>query len=316
MAYPNVIKPKTLNSAGIQKAHDEARLTRGAVWLGEKTYNCTTGISIDPTAVSLLGAGAVLDFSNADNDIKAVSFNANYPSQSFNYKRGLAQNFSGFTVTRGRQIHVDNSIGLDFTTVSGGDASSTCTVENICVEGFGTGINIGDNAYIQSFRNMSIGNCNYGAFRHPNTINNGENITFFGGSIFGCNRAFQIQGYPEDWHFFGTSFDGNGSICYSDNLVEFHGCHFESWSQITSGKWQFEGDNGARFKFFGGEIALVDWNNGQINSAHPPMPNLFKSWGTGGAYFHLIGMDDPWANHYTQSLCSDASRLLKLTYQN
>lgn len=386
--------PATATSAGIQAAINAAKTAgKGVVWLGSRTYSCDTGLMYDPTSVTILGGGAVLDFSSCTiaatvsaavttNTQTAINVNVtsgtilpwgkfriqigsermfvtnvngnvwtvqrgiedttaaashangatvtvfvNYltarcsdPNPIPNYKREYAHKISGFTI-RGNNPVNGYSVGLFLNSPSEGlgDVAASAVVDGVAIEYCGSGIFLGDNAYICKFRNVSIGWSSVGVERRTFT-NNGENITFEAGAIFNSGRVYTFTGLNQDWRFDGTSFDYNGQIgfAYGGNVtVEFHKCHFESGSGTTTGKWQFELDGAVKLRFVGGGIiSLVDYNNGAVNSSLPPKEYMFMMWGGGGGTVEFVGVDLPPSRDYTVALASDMTKVSQTLMTN
>jgi len=257
------------------------------------TYYINNTVTIDPTHVLLHGNGALINALHSGNAIKLDS------TGSTNYKRAKARHIGEFTV-RGNGNAASNGLLLD--TPTGGDRSTSPSINNVCIENFGVGTRIGENSYLVTLRDVDIGWCATGIQR-LNFANNGEQIKLDGGSIFNGGRAFDFKAPNGELRFFGTSLDYNKQIGYTDTIVEFHGVHFESNSANTTNKRQFEVDNGGSMTFIGGDCGLVDYNGGAINTALPPAPNLFTVWGQGGSYYDF-GLKCNFAQHFTEKLCS------------
>jgi hypothetical protein len=298
--------PAADTSAAINTACAAAKAAGGGtVWLGNRTYTCTSTITCDPSSVSIQGESATLNFSTAGNIVALLLDSSN----SADVKHGHAQSFSGF-ILRGNASGNSSHIAIHLHTPTNGEA--TTNIENVVIEYFGIGILVGSNAYIQTFRGVSIGWCTLCVSRQS-FVNNGENMTFFGCMFFNSGKCLDLRGPNQEWRFYGCSFDYCAQIVYSDApMVEFHGCHFESAASNFSslGNWQssFEGDNNATFRFYGGEIALT---NSQLSQ-----DVVFKSWGTGGAFYEFYGCEMPTSLHYAVALSNDLSRIRQVLVNN
>lgn len=289
-------------SGDVTGATDRVNLAQMATTKGtwilddDAAYYINNTVTIDPTHVYFHGNGSVINALHTGTAIKVDS------TGSTNYKRAKARSIGHFTV-RGNGNAA--SIGVLLDTPSNGDRSSSPVLANMCIENFGVGSRIGANAYLVTYRDVDIGWCGVGLQRLA-FANNGEQIKYDGGSIFNGVRAFWFGANNGELRFFGTSLDYNQQIGYTDAIVEFHGVHFESGSNQTTLKRQFEVDNGGTMSFFGGDCGLVDWNNGQINQTKPPSDYLFWAWGQGGAYYDF-GLRCNFKQHYKVALCNTSN---------
>jgi len=296
--YPDkYIKASGDTTGATDRANLAQMATTKGTWIlddDDAAYYINNTVTIDPTHIYFQGNGSVINALHTGTALKIDS------TGSTNYKRAKARQIGHFTVRGNGNA---SSIGILLDTPSGGDRSSSPVLSNICIENFGVGSRIGANAYLVTYRDVDIGWCGVGLQRLT-FANNGEQIKYDGGSIFNGNgRAFHFASSNGELRFFGTSFDYNNQIGYSDSIVEFHGPHFESNSARTTNRWQFEVDNGGTMSFFGGDCGLVDWNNGLIHPTLPPASHLFMVWGQGGAYYDY-GLKCNFPQHYKVALCN------------
>jgi len=289
------IKPSGDITGATDTARINAALSQKGTFIFDDNgdYSTNNTVTIDPTSVYFQGNGSVF---NAKHNGVAFKIDS---TGSTNYKRAKGRSIGDFAV-RGNGSATSNGLLLD--TPIGGDRSSSPSINNVCIENFNVGVKIGTNAYLVTLRDVDIGWCATGLQRLVFS-NNGEQILYEGGSIFNGGRAFWFGAPNGELRLVGTSLDYNQQIGYTDAIVEAHGCHFESGSNQTTLKRQFEVDNGGTMTFIGGDCGLVDWNGGAINLAKPPAPNLFTVWGQGGAYYDY-GLKCNFAQHFTDKLCN------------
>lgn len=116
--------------------------------------------------------------------------------------------------------------------------TSDLNIENLTVRGFQSCITVtGPNSYLLQFTNLHCGVAWFRGFAWTASSNSGENIQFFGGSIYNCiNTAGTAQGVyvaptasSVELTFNGTSFDYN-DVDVSQNLgnVTLNECHMEN----------------------------------------------------------------------------------------
>lgn len=116
--------------------------------------------------------------------------------------------------------------------------TSDLNIVNLTVRGFQSSITVtGPNSYLLQFTNLHCGVAWFRGFAWTASSNSGENIQFFGGSIYNCiNTAGTAQGVyiaptasSVELTFNGTSFDYN-DVDVSQNLgnVTLNECHMEN----------------------------------------------------------------------------------------
>jgi len=304
------IKPSGDITGATDTARINAALSQKGTFIfddnGDYTLNNT--VPIDPTSVYFQGNGAKFNISG-----QAIATAFLFDSTgSVNYKRASGRAIENFVVIGSQNSSLENK-ALRLNTPTGGDRSTSAVFRNICTEGFGNPIFIGANAYCNSFENLSIRNYTNVGILRSSFNNNGESIAFSRCTIFNGARAFWFAGPNGELIFDQCRFDYNQQVGYSDAIVEFHGVHFESGSNQTTLKRQFEVDNGGTMSFFGGDCGLVDWNGGEINLAKPPAPNLFTVWGQGGAFYNYGLKIASEKQHFTDKLCNVENGVFKPT---
>jgi hypothetical protein len=140
------------------------------------------GLQFDGACVGLVSNGATLDASGL-GAAAAITVNRPQPQSPF-----------GENVPPWNGVHVigpgasTNTIGL---LVQAG----AVIFDQLNVSNFGVGVPFGNNAFLDRFEAPMIFSCRT-AFSFPSGANGtaGENITFEGGSIFGCQVGFNSNG--------------------------------------------------------------------------------------------------------------------------
>lgn len=288
--------PRARTTDAIQEALDAATKAGGGdvILDSGQTYGGISGLQVDCTIHSLIGNDVTIDWS------AAAPMTCLQVTETPN---GVLKRTVGGRIQGVRLLVGANQTGLQLKTLAGGDRRANTSFYDVTIDGGGRANTIGienaDNAYIMAFFRACVVNCNKGLYRLTSN-NNGENLAFYSSVFAGNNRAFDIRGPNFDAYFFGTSFDYNGSNGYTDAVLMFHGCHFEK-APPTSGKYDFEMDNGGRLGFYG---CNVGWAAGAGGGT------IFQSWGTGGGYVRNYGQAIAAPSGCT--LINDASRLTQI----
>lgn len=129
--------------------------------------------------------------------------------------------------------------------------------------GFGTGIEWGNNAWLESFYSINLHNGATGIGAAAGATNSSENNIFFGGAIYNMSGAAVAQ--SEDLQFVGVSFDFNGAPSTGGMYTA---CHFEQQTGV----------------FISGVAATID-GGAALLDATP---------GTDSAMFHATGVNAAW----------------------
>jgi hypothetical protein len=111
--------------------------------------------------------------------------------------------------------------------------------DGVEIEGFGTALQFGDNAYIDMFRNSILQENTTEIYVPSGVTNMGENISFDGGTISSKSGTFSttcinIAGQG-DFHFRSNSLDQCGMTLNGTNIfADFVGDHWETTNGVTS----------------------------------------------------------------------------------
>lgn len=171
----------TNDVSAIQTAHDAIVTAGGGILRlrGGITYKCNSGLTWNASKVSLSADGATLDFSSQTSGI-ALSVSNGGRNVDLGGVKLLGNSSSG------------SVIGMK---VFGSDAASTARdlkLSNALIDTFGTGLQIGDRAYLLTFENVRIRNATT-TVEYTGATDAGENIRFLncllecdvsGGTIF------------------------------------------------------------------------------------------------------------------------------------
>ena len=237
IAYGAVGDGVTDDTAAIQAAHDAIVATgaKGQLSIPAGRYKCTSQLTFNVGYVNVEGDNAILDFRTA---IQASDFVAVHViGAGFHFGTPW---FQGDAYIRGLRIEgpskdYDHGTGLLFYSTVSTMSPAHLAVEDTIVIGFKHGVRLGSNAYLLNFYHTQLTD-NATGFYAPTTnidgslvTNAGENISYFGGSIFACGIGFYNSQGGADFNFVGTSFDFNGStsVVLTNGQASFSGCHFE-----------------------------------------------------------------------------------------
>lgn len=229
------------------------------------TYKCDTGLTIDARYVSISANGASLNFSNLTTGT-ALNVTGNN-IVNLGGIRAIGNSNSGSV----NGIRMVGSVGAQVDSVK---------VSDFVIQTFGTGILLGDQAYILEFNNFIITDCAININSNA-TTNAGSAVKFFGGNLINYTGAsstlFKNNNPFADFYFYGTVFDGTGkNFDLSGGSVELYGCHIEP-SDFLVTPIILTGSS-TRFKMMGGLVttgavpttapALVSCDSSAVNGAH------------------------------------------------
>jgi hypothetical protein len=188
-------------------------------------YKCTGTLTID-TQTKIRGAGAVLNFSTAANNIVAI----NVTEVSNGYATDLA---------RSDPIGGLMLIGPGSSTSSIGILVGQSTTTQVaqfdmtlsCVTQFGVGLQQASNSYSYRFHGGLVSNCGIGAY-FPGGLSNNAEIVEFHGVTFSGNTTASLRSYGNslDILVVGGSFDYDTGVnidLAGDTIVQVVGTHFE-----------------------------------------------------------------------------------------
>lgn len=186
-AYVNAIDYgfSTSGTAAANKtALDAALATNKSVYIPKGTYVCSPGLTVDLGKQSLLGDNAILDFSSITGTQVALTLtntSALTPAD-LAAPSAIAQKVDGFILLGNGKAGSGAAAGT--TTVCFQANVSHNSVMNCIVYGFGYGIKIFTEGYIQSYINVNIGQCAIGVYLLSGGSNYGERISFVNCAIY------------------------------------------------------------------------------------------------------------------------------------
>lgn len=149
------------------------------------------------------------------------------------------------------------------------DYAESQDVRSVRISGFGTGVEWGNNAWIERFYDDAIFANGVGVNAATGITNSSEQNTFIADDIF--NNAGAAIAANVDFHFVSTSFDFNGAPSVGAVYVD---CHFEQNSGL------FINDEGATII---GGYAFLDASTGTD-------PALFEASGPAVAEWYISGL--------------------------
>jgi hypothetical protein len=112
-----------------------------------------------------------------------------------------------------------------------GNQVDSVQVSDFVIQTFGTGILLGDHAYILTFDNFIITDCTI-TINSNGVVNAGSCIKFYGGNLINqisAGTIFKNTNPNLDAYFYSTVFDGVGkNFDMTAGSVELYGCHIEA----------------------------------------------------------------------------------------
>ena len=254
-------------SAIQEKINACARAGGGRVELAAGVFRCNSGpLYLDPTKTSLMGDGAVLDFSAASG---AAGLVITTPASAPSYGQAT-QRIAGIAL-RGPGL-ARNMAGIIFRTEIPG-RSSRISLLNLDISGFFNGVQFEDRAYLIQFYNIAIRNCVNCVMTLPKLQDAGENISFFGCTLSASRVAIHNLGGFE-LNFFATSLDFTAQWFNGNGLVNFYGCHLEMAAPLTTHALCNVTGDGV-LQFHGGTITV----SGNSFAALPKNQTVFQLHG-------------------------------------
>ena len=133
----------------------------------------------------------------------------------------------------------NSTIGLLTGGTTSGASFIYSTIEKMDIGGFGVGLQTGYNAYISSYRDMTIHDNGTNFYAPSAATGTGENLSFFGGAIDNKGSSFSTtcinitsQG---DYHVFGMSIDQCGMTINGVNIfLDLQPAHVENPNGVTA----------------------------------------------------------------------------------
>lgn len=239
--YPKIV-PETDDTGRILRAVSDAQTThRKLVFEPYTTYYCSSTIRFYIGDFAVDGQGATLDFTAMPSGGGYALELTGNPSTDF---------YNGLYPIKNLYLNgkTDDTWlvdGIFFgTTVDNTVDPAWSILQNVKTHGFRDAISFGDNTWLNTFINCTIGGFTRYGIDSTYGVNAGENIRFFGGLVYdGTNTAKTAvalhAGTPHqgDVAFFGTSFDYNDiQFDISSGRYSFFGCHFENNTVNPVGK--------------------------------------------------------------------------------
>ena len=203
--------------------------TRGVVLVPEGTYKLNSPLTINVTKVRMSGWNAKLDFSGLATNQTAITVTGTGGGAGTPYYQADG-GLSGLQIQGPGPS--GTSVGIYIhTAVEPGP--SHIKIENCNLYDWGYGVKYGDNAYLTTFDNVDIHNCDVGVWLPAAIVNSGEAVRFIGGVIYNnVTYAIKQESINAFLKLIGTSIDYNGAGLYLDQgRADLLGAHFESDAQ-------------------------------------------------------------------------------------
>lgn len=218
---------KTDNES-LQQALDRAKNKQSTLELKPITYNLTEQIVIDLSKCSVKGNGAILDFSNAPDNlecIKIICSNSNPYRQNGKFLEGFE------IIGKGKD---SKQIAIIFDSDNPSHATSHLDLRGINIRSFYKGIDYKTFVYLIRHYSVDVSDCHYGIYTGNDGEDYGENINFFGCAIYNSTIAVYHNNPNGSFHFTSSSLDYcNESFIISERgRVFFQNGHIEGNAQV------------------------------------------------------------------------------------
>lgn len=222
--------------AAIYSLHVIGKRKRGTrVLLPAGSYQINKSLTLDVSLVGFDGPSTLV-FSDLDSGSALVIEGSLWDGVPKTDQ--LKQWFSGLSIIGPGRTSSVTGLYLHGAYVDGSEPSPAhFSMKDCTIEDFGTGVLLGDNAFILNFQNVAWRDCGIGFHAPSGIINSGERQRFTGCVWSGCGPAIKSEYQYLDAYFDGCSIDyGYGRMVTNDDggWMFFSRCHFED---------QNDGDN-------------------------------------------------------------------------
>lgn len=255
------VRPEWAGAKGDGLAFDTAAVVQ-ALSLGVNVagtpgavYRMGAGITVNVGKQSFNGNGSTLDFSSLTGTDVAITFvnDSTLTPNDLRYPSAIKHSLNGFTIlgpgkAGGGAAYNDNTIALkNYTPYS--------PVKDCLVYGFGEGLALYTESFIQIYDNVSILQCKIGVHSKFGGNNYGERIVFNGGQISNNKLAIKNACPTGVLQFIGCSIDYNQKTLEGSNssATEMHGTWIEM-NDAGAGNVHFELSGGSTYTQIGGRI--------------------------------------------------------------
>lgn len=272
------------NTAAANKSALSAALaTNKTVYIPSGTYQCDSGITVNLGIQSLLGDNVVIDMSGisgTDSGFVVTNTNALTPSD-LSAPSACANKISGLIILGDGKAGSGASAGS--TTIGLKIHSPHTSVEHCIVYGFGIGIDIYSNGYVQSYSETNIGQCAIGVNISSGGSDYGERISFVQCTIYDNILGISNNCQTGALQFTNCSIDYNTKTLVSTNsaITELHNCWWEC-NDAGSGNVVASLSGGSLLNIVGGRIqqngtpgALAQDGFFDTNAATVNLENVF-----------------------------------------
>lgn len=218
-------------------------------------YKLDAGFTLNVGKQSFHGHGGTLDFSALTGTAVAVTFvnDSTLTPNDLRYPSALKNSLNGFTIlgpgkAGGGAAYTDNTIALK-------NQTPYSPVKNCLVYGFGEGLELYTESFIQLYDNVSILQCKIGVHSKFGGSNYGERIVFNGGQISNNKLAIKNDCPTGVLQFTDCSIDYNLKTLEGSNssVTEMHGTWIEM-NDAGAGNVHIELSSGSTYTQIGGRI--------------------------------------------------------------
>ena len=218
-------------------------------------YKLDAGFTLNVGKQSFNGNGGTLDFSALTGTDVAVTFvnDSAVTHNDLRYPSAIKHSLNSFTIlgpgkAGGGAAYNDNTVALK-------NHTPYSPVKDCLVYGFGEGLELYTESFIQLYDNVSILQCKIGVHSKFGGSNYGERIVFSGGQISNNKLAIKNACQTGVLQFTDCSIDYNLKTLEGSNssVTEMHGTWIEM-NDAGAGNVHFELSGGSTYTQIGGRI--------------------------------------------------------------
>jgi hypothetical protein len=191
----------------------------------------TSGLTFNLGTQSFYGNNTILDFSSLTGTATAITLggtNSLTPSD-LSSPSIVSQIFEGFIILGPGKA--GSGAGYSSTVIGINASLASACVSQCTIYGFGYGVYMFSNGYVQSIINTNIGQCAYGVYVPSGGSNYGERMSFVGCDIYDCQVGISNNGANSSTLMLtNCSVDYNAKQLVGTNtaITEFHNCWLEN----------------------------------------------------------------------------------------
>ena len=197
-------------------------INNATIILKPKRYILKESLIVDLSKIKIKGNGAILDFSQADDNISCIKIIGSKVSP-YNQNGNFIQELE--VVGSGKD---NGQVGIEFCSTSSNEATSHINIEKLNIYNFGTGIKYTKYCYFIRHYSVDVYQCGTCVHMPDGGTDYGENILFIGCALYNSILAVHNQNRDGDLRFTNCSIDYNSQMMKSDGgRIFFDNGHIE-----------------------------------------------------------------------------------------